>query len=170
MPPRGVDYFHFGYTTSTVFVGGAGAVIDLIPGSTNPFPVAPGQVYVVTDFQFHAAQANGAGMPIPLGRNDLAPYGGFRFLVDGVSVNGLFVRVGNAAVETDRFPYLETRPGPQVQSAPFTATFPIFSEQRVEATATFDVLPPVQVPLTLGFEFSGLRMSRTAFEQLMAAI
>ena len=172
IPPTDVNWFHFAYRIAAPFPIVVGGDIDLMPpADPTPFPVGSGLVYLITDYQYHAWRTDPGGQPVPLGRNDLFGFVGFRLLVDSAEAPRmqLFQSSVAAASRVSSFPFLETRPGPQLQSVGFSVVTPVLADQRVRAVANFFVAPFITVNF-LGFEFSGLRMAQTTYDRLIGNI
>lgn len=166
-PPNQVEFFHLSFWNTSPS-NSAGAINQLVAAGVQPFGAPVGQVYLVTDWQFHATRADPSELGVPLTRFDVTRYVTFRFLVDGIPIR-IFIRTFVGTTEFRGFPFLDTRPGPQLQGAGFGMLVPVYDNQRV--TAEMEVV--ASVPFSIdeaGFEFSGLRMGRNDYERVMARL
>ncbi len=167
LAPIDVGYFHVAFSRAAPPLV-AGAAIDLVQAGSAPFTVPTSIVYIVTDWLFHAWRNDPSGAAVPLTRNDLVGLVHFRFLVDGSPVRFEIITTDDKAVTTRaNFPYLETRPGPGLQSPWAAVQVPVRAGQTVAALADVIAVPPGFSVSFLGFEFSGIKMTDMAYARAL---
>jgi len=169
LPPDGWDWFHASFNRSVVPADiGANATLQL--AGANPFTGQSGYIYLITDWQFHAWRVGAAGEDVPLERNDVIALLSFNLLVDSSPQRMLIfstgpTAAGGASADLQGFPYLNTRPGPGLQSPQFSVMLSVVGGQRVTAAARVLAVPLAWQYSMIGFEFSGLRVTETAYQQ-----
>lgn len=175
-PPGDVEFFDISYMADQigpVFFAGLTFVMPAV--GTNPFGSPAGMVYLITDWQFHAWETTPGGRVEPLARNALAPDVSFVMEIDGVPartqtrmVNYPGAPAGNPYHGS--YPYLESRPGPQLQSSGFPVAIPVADTQIVAGRVVVHRTPAGIVVDRIMMQFSGLKMARSRYEAIMRGV